>query len=79
MKQSPALAIILFVAFTIPLVAQEPPSAAGQSPAQGQGQGRGQGRGQGVGGGRRGAGPQRDAAIPTGTAVIAGKVAPAAN
>jgi len=74
MKQSPALAIILFVAFTISLVAQEPPSPAGQSPAQGQGQGRGQGRGQGGGGGRRGAGPQRDAAIPTGTGVIAGTV-----
>lgn len=71
-RRSSCIAFGLAVGLAIAVVAQEQP------PAQGQGQTAGPGQPQG--GGRRGAGAQRpfrDAAIPTGTGVIAGKVAAA--
>jgi hypothetical protein len=42
--------------------------------SQGQVQGRGQGRGPAAGGATRGAAPQRDVTVPTGTAIIGGRV-----
>src|SRR6476661_2861867 len=64
-----AAVVVLFVAS---LFAQQ--SAAPERSQTPSGQGRGQGRGPGAGGGRRGATPQRDAAAPTGTATITGRV-----
>jgi hypothetical protein len=62
--------------FAVSLVAQQtPPTGLSPQPQGSQVQGRGQGRGPGAaGGGRRGAAPQRDIAMPTGTGAITGRV-----
>ncbi len=61
--------------FIVTLYAGSPLARQASTPDQNQPpQGRGQGRGPAAGGGRRGAAPQRDVVLQTGTAAITGRV-----